>query len=139
MTSDSGSDAPDRLVQAFEERLREVELVVGARIMESWAHAAELSLQEARMLLVVASTSAPRTASELAAKSGLGLDDAYPALHRLVARRDIREEQRHYSLTENGEASIVALDAARRDGIAAYVAGLDADDRERLELALGGG
>jgi DNA-binding MarR family transcriptional regulator len=137
MTSPSAPAPADRLVEAFEARLREVELVVGARIMESWAQAAELSLQEARLLLVVASTHAPRTASEVAARSGVELDAAYPALHRLIARGDIQEQQRHYSLTEQGQASVGSLDAARREGIAAYVADLDPDDRRRLEVALG--
>ena len=61
MTPTSAPAPSDRrLLKAFEARLREVELV-GARIMKSWAQAAELSLPEARLLLVVASAGSPRT------------------------------------------------------------------------------
>jgi DNA-binding MarR family transcriptional regulator len=128
---------PQRLIDEFEARLREVELVVGARIMASWAEAADVSLEEARLLLLLAAARGTMHARDLAGLSGIPIDDVYPALQRLAQRGDVREERRAYSLTDAGERSVASLSSARREGIEAYVAGLPATERRRLEAALG--
>jgi DNA-binding MarR family transcriptional regulator len=129
--------SPDRLVQEFEARLRHVELVVGARIMASWAEASELTLEEARLLLVLETGDGASSAGELAQVSGISIEAVYPALHRLVDRGDIREDHRRYSVTEAGERSLASLEAARRAGIQAYLSDLSAGERRELESALG--
>jgi len=134
--SEPGSPS-DRLAEAFEARLREVELVVGARITASWAAGAGLSLEDARLLLVMATTSAPTSAAELAELAGLSIDAVYPALGRLGERGEIREHERRYVLTDAGKESIAGLDAGRREGIAAYLSGLTPEDRRLLASGLG--
>ena len=134
---ESAPSSPDRLTQEFDARLREVDLLVCARIMESWAQASEFSLEETRLLLVLAAISGPSTAGQLAARSGISIDNVYPALGRLKQHGDVREDQRSYALTDVGEASVASLDAARREGIEAFVSDLDDDARRRLESALG--
>lgn len=132
----SAPQANDRLIDEFEARLREVELVVGMRVMASWADGRQLSVEEARVLLVLA-TSPESTAGHLADLSGLDVDGVYPALGRLKEQGLVVEEQRSYRLTDRGDESIAALDAARREGIVAYVEHLEEDERRRLEVALG--
>jgi hypothetical protein len=56
---------------------------------------------------------------------------------RLKERGLVDEEQPSYRLTDRGDASIAALDAARREGIIAYLTHLGDDERRRLEVALG--
>jgi DNA-binding MarR family transcriptional regulator len=130
-------DLSERLIEAFEARLREVELVVGARIVASWAEGAELSLEEARLLLVTATMSRPASAGDLAELAGTSIEDAYPALGRLIERGEIREHERCYLLTEAGRQSIASLDAARRNGIVDYLSDLSPDDRHEVASALG--
>ena len=127
----------DWLIDEFEARLREVELVVGMRVMASWGDARQLSVEEARVLLVLATSTVGSTAAHLADLSGVEVPDVYPALGRLKERGLVEEEQRSYRLTDRGDESIAALDAARREGIIAYVAHLGEDERGRLEVALG--
>ena len=133
----SAPQADDRLIDEVEARLREVELVVGARIMASWADARQLSVDEARVLLVLATSTGESGAAHLADLAGLDIEDVYPALGRLQQQGLVVEEQRSYRLTDSGDESIAALDAARREGIVAYVEHLGEDERHRLELALG--
>jgi DNA-binding MarR family transcriptional regulator len=126
----------DRLIEEFEARLGEIELIVGMRVMASWADARQLSVKEARVLLVLAA-STESTAPHLAELSGLDVQDAYPVLGRLRERGLVDEDQRSYRLTDRGDESIAELDAARREGIVAYVTHLGEDERRRLEVALG--
>jgi DNA-binding MarR family transcriptional regulator len=125
------------LIEAFEARLREVELVVGARIMHAWADSARLSLEEARVLLALAAIRCPTPARQLAQLSGLAVAEIYPVPRRLAQYGLTHEEGRRYQLTDRGDESIAALAAARREGIAAYVGQLDAEERARLAQALG--
>jgi DNA-binding MarR family transcriptional regulator len=128
----------DRLVDEFEARLREVELVVGMRVMASWADAAQLSLHEARLILVLATSTAGSTAVALADLGGIDIADVYPALGQLKDRGLVREAQKGcYLLTDHGEESLASLNAARREGITAYVVRLEDDERRSLEAALG--
>lgn len=129
--------ASDRLIGELETRLREVELVVGMRVMSSWADARQLSLEQARMLLVLATSKDGCTAAELAELSGIDVTNAYPALGQLRERGLVREDQRRYRLTDRGEESLASLNEARREGILAYVARLAEDDRRNLEAAFG--
>lgn len=139
-TSRTGDDVAmpaDRLIDEFEARLREVELVVGMRVMASWAEARKLLVEEARVLLVMATTTGERTAVHLGDLSGLDVEAVYPVLGQLKGRGLVIEEQRSYRLTDSGDESIAALDAARREGIASYLAHLGEDERRRLEVAFG--
>jgi len=129
--------AADRLIDEFEARLREVELVVGMRVMASWADARHLSLEQARVLLVLATNSRRSNAADLAELSGIDLADVYPAIGQLKDGGLVREEQRTYLLTDRGEESVASLNAARREGIVAYVVRLGDDDRRSLEAAFG--
>jgi DNA-binding MarR family transcriptional regulator len=133
----SAQQADDRLIDEFETRLREVELVVGTRVMSSWADARQLSVEEARLLLVLATSTGGSTAVHLADLSGIDVEGVYPALGRLQEQGLVVEEQRTYRLTDRGNESIAALDGARRDGIVAYVEHLEEDERRRLEVMLG--
>jgi DNA-binding MarR family transcriptional regulator len=79
----------------------------------------------------------PAAISELAELAGLNLDVAYPATHRLRGRGYVREEGRHYSLSEQGRELFAMLDAVHRQGIRAYVDQLDPAERRQLEAAFG--
>ena len=127
----------DRLIEELDARLQTVDLVVGTRVMASWAQASELSLEEARLLVVLATSSDPPNANQLATLSGIAIDHVYPALARLSQRGYTREKQRRYSLTGQGKESVACLEAARREGVAAYVSNLAPEDRRRLAAALG--
>jgi hypothetical protein len=74
--------------------------------------------------------------SELADLAGLSLDQAYPVTHRLRGRGYVLEEGRHYSLSERGQELVAMLNAARHEGIQAYVNQLDRDEQQRLREAL---
>ena len=124
------------LVEAIATRMRRVDLIAWARI-SAWAGELQLSFQDLRLLLALAITDDPRGVSDLARMSGLSLDAAYPAIHELRARGYVREERRRYSLSEDGRELVAGLDAARREGIEAYVDQLDPRERQRLDEAFG--
>ena len=65
------------------------------------------------------------------------LEVAYPATHRLRGRGYVREEQRRYSLSDQGKELVATLDATHREGIEAHVDGLEPDERRRLDAAFG--
>jgi DNA-binding MarR family transcriptional regulator len=127
----------DSLGQALEAALGEVAWAVGARIMESWADGARRSLSEARLLLVLGLAKKPSTGAELAALCGISINDVFSVLQELISRGEVKEDSRSYELTEDGDASVQSLAAARRAGISDYVAALDADSRERVAASLG--
>ena len=127
----------DPLVEALATRLRMVDIVAWQRIA-AWAEESELSFEDLRLLLALSfkTDDGPVAVSELAKLAGLPLDVAYPATHRLRGRGYLREERRRYSLSEQGRELVAMLDAVHREGIQAYVDGLDRDERERLSKAL---
>jgi DNA-binding MarR family transcriptional regulator len=132
------SSESDPLVERLEARLRGVAMVVAARVMRSWSDASELSVEEAGLLLTLASRSDPLSARELADLTGIAIDEAYPVLHHLTARHELVEKHRRYSLTDTGRESVATLEAAARSGVAAFLSGLDPQERDRLAAALGG-
>jgi DNA-binding MarR family transcriptional regulator len=135
--SKSESSSLERLIEELDARLPTVDLVVRTRVIASWAQTSELSLEEARLLVVLATSSDPPNANQLAALSGIDIDHVYPRLGRLSQRGYTRENQRRYSLTDQGKESVASLEAAGREGVAAYVSDLAPEDRRRLGTALG--
>jgi DNA-binding MarR family transcriptional regulator len=128
----------DPLVEVLATRLRRMDLVAWQRIA-AWAEESELSFADVRLLLALAAKmdDGPAAVSELADLAGFSYDVAYPATHRLRGRGFLREEHRHYSLTEQGQALVAKLDAAHREGIEAYVDQLGPDETRRLDAAFG--
>ena len=128
----------DPLVEVLATRLRVLDLV-GWQGIAAWAEESELSFEDLRLLLAVVAKMEDGSAaiSELAELAGFPLDVAYPATHRLRGRGYLNEEGRQYSLSDQGKELVAKLDAARRQGIRAYVEQLDPDDRRRLEAAFG--
>ena len=127
----------DPLVEALATRLRRMDLVGWQRIA-TWAEQSGLSFEDLRLLLALAvkTEDGPAPISELADLAGFSLDVAYPAVHRLRGRGYLREERRRYSLTREGQELVAMLEAARREGIQAYVDQLDEEERHRLRKAL---
>ena len=123
----------DPLVEALVPRLRLVDLVGWQRIA-AWAEESGLSFEDLRLLLALAAKmdDGPTAISELAELAGFTLEVAYPVTHRLRGRGYLNEERRHYSLSEEGRELVTALDAARREGIQAYVDQLDPEERQEL-------
>ncbi len=126
----------DPLVEVLATRLRLMDLIVWHRIA-TWAEQSELSFEDLRLLLSLAlkMDDGPAAVSELADLAGFSLDVAYPATHRLRGRGYLREERRLYALSQQGQELVARLDAARREGIQAYVDQLDRDERQRLRKA----
>jgi DNA-binding MarR family transcriptional regulator len=123
----------DPLVEALATRLRLMDLVSWQRVA-TWVEQSELSFEDLRLLLAVALKvdDGPTTVSELGELAGLSLDIAYPATHRLRGRGYLREEQRQYALTQQGQELVASFEAAHREGIQAYVDTLDREEHERL-------
>lgn len=128
----------DPLVEAIAARLRVMDLVGWQRIA-TWAEESQLSFEDLRLLLALAlkKTEGPAAVSELAELAGFSLDVAYPAIHGLRRRGYLREERRHYSLSEQGEELVAMLDSAHREGIQAYVEQLDREEDQLLRDAFG--
>ena len=123
----------DPLVEVLATRLRLIDLVGWQRIA-TWAEQSELSFEDLRLLLAFAFKidDGPALVSEVADLAGFPLDVAYPAVSRLRGRGYLREERRRFSLTQQGEELVAELDAARREGIQAYVDTLDPEERGTL-------
>jgi hypothetical protein len=121
------------LVEALATRLRVLDLVSWQRV-STWVEQSELSFEDLRLLLAAAQKidDGPTAVSELGDLAGLPLDVAYPATHRLRGRGYLREEQRRYVLSQQGQELVASFDAAHREGIQAYVDTLDREERERL-------
>jgi Mn-dependent DtxR family transcriptional regulator len=128
----------DPLVEAIAARLRVMDLVGWQRIA-TWAEESQLSFEDLRLLLALAlkKTEGPAAVSELAELAGFSLDVAYPAIHGLRRRGYLREERRHYSLSEQGDELVAMLDSAHREGIQAYVEQLDREEDKLLRDAFG--
>jgi DNA-binding MarR family transcriptional regulator len=130
-----GQTSTDPLVEALTTRLRRIDLIAWAKITAR-AEELGLSFEDLRLLLALAVKDGPCSVSDLARISGLSLEAAYPAVHQLRGRGYLREERRRYLLTEDGRELIATLDAAHREGIQAYVDGLDPRERQRLDEAV---
>jgi DNA-binding MarR family transcriptional regulator len=128
----------DPLVEVLVTRLRRLDLVGWQRIA-TWAEQSELSFRDLRLLLALAlkMDDGPAAISELADLAGYSLDVAYPTIHRLRGRGYVREEQRQYSLSQEGQELFARLEAAHREGIQAYVDQLSPDETRRLDAAFG--
>lgn len=134
--SDSRPATPtDPLVEALEARLHVVDLTAWAQITMR-AEKLGLSFEDLRLLLALTAMDGPSRVSDLARISGLSLDAAYPAAHHLRRRGYLHEERRSYSLSEDGRELVAILEAAHQEGIKAYLDGLDARDRQRLDEAI---
>ena len=127
----------DPLVEALATRLRRMDLI-GWQQIASWAEQSQLSFEDLRLLLALALKidDGPATVSELGDLAGFSLDVAYPATHSLRRRGYLSEDRREYSLSQEGQELVAGLNAARREGIQAYVDTLDSDERQRLGKAL---
>jgi DNA-binding MarR family transcriptional regulator len=125
------SASTESLVEALATRLRRLDLIGWAQITKR-AEELGLAFEDLRLLLALTTADGPRSVGELARISGLSLQAAYPAAHRLRSRGYLCEEQRRYSLREDGRELLANLDAAHREGIRAYVDGLGAEEREWL-------
>lgn len=123
----------DPLVEVLATRLRLMDLIGWQRVA-TWAEQSGLSFEDLRLLLALAAKTDddPAAVSELADLAGFPLDVAYPATHGLRGRGYLREERRQYSLSQQGRELVARLDAARREGIQAYVDQLDHEERQRL-------
>jgi len=126
----------DPLVEVLATRLRLMDLIGWQRIA-TWAAQSELSFEDLRLLLALAlkADEGPAAVSELADLAGFPLDVAYPATHRLRGRGYVREEERRYSLSRQGQDLVAMLDAAHQEGIQAYVDQLDPEERQQLSKA----
>jgi hypothetical protein len=127
----------DPLVEALAVRLRRMDIIGWQRIT-TWAEQSELSFEDLRLLLAFALKidDGPATVAELSHLAGFSLDVGFPAIHRLQRRGYLSEEQRRFSLSQQGQELVAKLDAARREGIQAYVDQLDREERRRLSNAL---
>jgi len=123
------------LAEALVTRLRHVDLVAWAHITAR-AEELGLSFEHLRLLLALTTRDGASSVSDLARISALPLEATYPELHDLRRRGYLHEERRRYSLTEEGHELIAIMDAAHRQGIQAYVEGLDASEREWLDQAV---
>lgn len=132
----SRTTSTDPLVDALAIRLRRMDLV-GWRRISTWAEETGLSLEDLRLLLAFAvkMDDDPAAVSELAELAGLSPHVAYPATHSLRRRGYLHEEGRHYSLSQQGLELVASFDAARREGIQAYVDTLDRDELQQLTEA----
>jgi hypothetical protein len=130
----------DSLVEVLATRMRRMDLVGWQRVAR-WAEQSEISFEDLRMLLAFAvkADDGPAAISELADIAGFPLDVAFPATHTLRGRGYVSEEGRLYSLSKQGQDLVATLDAARREGIRAYVDQLDPNERRELEGAFGFG
>ena len=121
----------DALVDVLATRLRTMDLIAWNRIA-TLAEERELSFEDLRMLLALSIMDGPAPVSEFGNLAGFSLEVAYPATHSLRQRGYLRDERRHYALSQKGEEIVAMIDAAHREGIQAYVDQLDRDERERL-------
>jgi DNA-binding MarR family transcriptional regulator len=107
-----------------------------AESMVGWIEDQGLSLAEVRLVLGLADQE-PIGATEIAERSGLSVDTAYPALHSLDARGWIRDEGRTHCLSAEGEKAVEELSATRAHAVRNYVDSLSPEERDQLATAFG--
>ena len=124
----------DPLVEALATRLRLIDLIAWQRIA-TWAEQSQLSFADLRLLLALAlkQDEGPAPVRELADLAGFSLDVAYPATHSLRRRGYLREQRRHYTLSQQGQQLVATLDTAHREGIQAYLDKIDHHERQQLQ------
>ena len=106
--------------------------MVGVSIVR-WIEDSGLDLREVRALLAMSAGARPMKPAEIADLSGLDLDSAYQAVHRLHGRGLTCEDARLHRLTDRGRDLMHSFEHAREKGVKAYVGSLGAGDRRRLE------
>jgi hypothetical protein len=121
----------EALVEALETQLHRVDLVGWAQITMR-AEEIGLTFGDLRLLLAMMSSDGPTSVGDLAQLSGFSLDAAYPAVQHLRGLGYLQEERRRYTLSEAGHELVGLLEAAHREGIRAYVDGLDDGKRQWL-------
>jgi DNA-binding MarR family transcriptional regulator len=131
-----GSERHERLVRAVDGRFEQVDALVGARIIR-WIEESRLDLHEVRVLLALSATKRPMTGTEIAELSGLDIDSAYQAVHRLHGRGLTCEQGRRHELSERGRALTRSFAHAREEGVRAYLGSLDPTEQRRLDRVLG--
>lgn len=136
MAKDRTASTRDRLVRAVDGRFEEVDTMVGARIVR-WIEESQLDLHEARVLLALSAAARAMKPGEIAQLSGLDLDSAYKAVHRLHGRGLTCEDERLHKLSARGRALMRSFEDAREEGVRAYVGSLEAGEQRRLEMVLG--
>jgi DNA-binding MarR family transcriptional regulator len=120
---------------ALETQLRCVDLIGWAQITAR-AEQLDLTFVDLRLLLALAAKSGISSVGDLARLSGLSPEAAYQGVNHLHGRGYLHETQRRYELSEDGRELVASLDGAHRQGIRAYIDGLDAHERRSLEDAL---
>ena len=125
----------DPLVEALAARLHCVDLTGWAQITAR-AEELHLSFEDLRLLLAITTTNGPTGVSDLSRISGLGLDAAHQTVNRLRGRGYLREERRQYSLSPAGRELDALLHAAHREGIQAYIDGLEPREQKWLKEAV---
>jgi predicted transcriptional regulator len=118
--------------------LEDVDRVVGVRVAE-WIEGSGLNLHQTRLLLAIAAHDEPVEIATLASEAGLSVDLAYPSVHELDRRGLTRGEHRHHMITDAGRVLVESFSASRRAAIAAFIDGMDDEQRRRLGVALGVG
>lgn len=134
-STDRSPTSTDPLVQALEARLRVVDLVGWAQITAR-AEQHGLSFEDLRLLLALAARDGTSNVGDLARLSGLSTEAAHRGVNHLRGRGYLREERCRYALSVDGQELVGVLDTAHREGIQAYVEGLDARERQVLEAAM---
>lgn len=106
------------------------------RVLMRWLLEADVPLLSACVLLTIDPADAPLSAGEVAEMIGISVDDAVRALHELRSLGYAAEEKRRYRPTEAGMRLHASLGNARREALAAFLSGLDEDERRELAGAL---
>ena len=133
MADERGPDAG--LVEALSIRLDNFERHAAGRLV-GWMQDAALSVGDMQVFLAL-SDGEPRSGGELAQESGVPVELAYPAIHKLAAHGWLHEENRRHWLSEAGRKKLGELAAVRHAAVEDFVASLSSDDRHELAVAMG--
>jgi DNA-binding MarR family transcriptional regulator len=137
MTPDPPDDATRDagLVDALSARLDNFERHATGHLV-GWIQASGLSLAELQVFLALADGE-PKEGGQLAAESGVPVELAYPALHKLAAHGWLEEENRRHWLSAAGRDKLEELAAVRHAAVKDFVAGLSPQERHELAAAMG--
>jgi len=130
--ADATPEGADPLVEA----LYRARLTVN-RVVVRWLLNAKIPLLSACVFVTLEPEEAPMSAGEVAAAIGISVEDATRALQELRSLGYAREEKRRYFPTDLGRETHASLARARREAMAASVAGLSEEERRNLARALG--
>jgi DNA-binding MarR family transcriptional regulator len=126
---------PNGLVQAVDARFEQVDALVGAHIVR-WIEESRLDLHEARVLFALSNASGAMTGTEISEATGLDVDSAFQAVHRLHGRGLTCEGARRHELSERGRELMRSFAHAREEGVRAYLGSLDAGEQRKLGRVL---